>query len=240
MRAHGLGLSIRRYGGIMAKCVLKAENIKKTFVTGEVETTVLKGVDFSLDEGEFVAIVGESGSGKSTLLYILAGIHKPSAGRVELLGKDLCTAPDDEIAKMRRRDFSFVYQFDNLVPNLTVYENVTLPLVLDKKKENEYKAHVDEILEYLGIAKRKDAYPRQLSGGEQQRAAIARALATNPEIIFLDEPTGSLDKERGRQVMELLKDINDKRKVALVMVTHSPAHAEYASRIVKMEDGVIS
>lgn len=230
----------RRNGGCMAECVLKALNIKKTFVTGEVETPVLKGVDFTLDEGEFVAIVGESGSGKSTLLYILAGIDKPSAGRVELLGKDLCTAPDDEIAKMRRRDFSFVYQFDNLVPNLTVYENVTLPLVLDKKKENEYKAHVDEILEYLGIAKRKDAYPRQLSGGEQQRAAIARALATNPEIIFLDEPTGSLDKERGRQVMELLKDINDKRKVALVMVTHSPAHAEYASRIVKMEDGVIS
>ena len=128
----------------MANCVLKAENIKKTFVTGEVETEVLKGVDFSLDEGEFVAIVGESGSGKSTLLYILAGIDKPSEGRVELLGQDLCAAPDEEIARMRRRDFSFVYQFDNLVPNLTVYENVTLPLVLDKKKESEYKTHVGE------------------------------------------------------------------------------------------------
>lgn len=112
--------------------------------------------------------------------------------------------------------------------------------MLDKKKESEYKARVDEILQYLGIEKRKDAYPRQLSGGEQQRVAIARALATNPKIIFLDEPTGSLDKERGRQVMELLKDINLSRGVALVMVTHSPSHAEYASRIVKMEDGVCS
>lgn len=229
----------RRNGGCMAECVLKALNIKKTFVTGEVETPVLKGVDFTLDEGEFVAIVGESGSGKSTLLYILAGIDKPSEGSVELLGQDLCNAPDEEIARMRRRDFSFVYQFDNLVPNLTVYENVTLPLMLDKKKESEYKARVDEILQYLGIEKRKDAYPRQLSGGEQQRVAIARALATNPKIIFLDEPTGSLDKERGRQVMELLKDINKNRGVALVMVTHSPSHAEYASRIVTMEDGLL-
>ena len=123
---------------------MKALNIKKTFVTGEVETPVLKGVDFTLDEGEFVAIVGESGSGKSTLLYILAGIDKPSEGSVELLGQDLCNAPDEEIARMRRRDFSFVYQFDNLVPNLTVYENVTLPLLLDKKKENEYALYIEK------------------------------------------------------------------------------------------------
>lgn len=223
----------------MARNVLKAENIKKTFRTGEVETQVLKGVDFSLDEGEFVAIVGESGSGKSTLLYILAGIDKASAGSVVLLDNDLSAVSDESLAAMRRRDFSFVYQFDNLVPNLTVYENVTLPLFLDKKKESQYKEQVDEVLTYLGIADRVKAYPRQLSGGEQQRVAIARALVTNPKVIFLDEPTGSLDKERGRQVMELLKDINQKRKVALVMVTHSQAHAQYASRIVKMEDGLL-
>lgn len=222
----------------MAK-VIKAENITKTFQTGEVLSQVLKGVDFVLDEGEFVAIVGESGSGKSTLLYILAGIDKASEGSVELLGNDLSTISDDALASMRRRDFSFVYQFDNLVPNLTVYENVTLPLMLDKKKESDYKAQVDEILEYLGINDRAKAYPRQLSGGEQQRVAIARALVTNPKVIFLDEPTGSLDKERGRQVMELLKDINANRGVALVMVTHSPAHANYASRIVTMEDGLL-
>lgn len=231
---------IMRAEGNMAQNVLKAENIKKTFKTGEVETQVLKGVDFCLDEGEFVAIVGESGSGKSTLLYILAGIDKASEGKVELLGSDLSAVSDEQLAKMRRNDFSFVYQFDNLVPNLTVYENVVLPLVLDKKKESEYKERVDEILSYLGIADRQKAYPRQLSGGEQQRVAIARALVTEPKVIFLDEPTGSLDKERGRLVMELLKDINQNRKVALVMVTHSQAHAAYASRIVKMEDGLLA
>lgn len=224
----------------MSECVLKAVDIKKTFTTGEVVTDVLKGVDFALNEGEFVAIVGESGSGKSTLLYILAGIDKASGGKVELLGKDLNTVSDEELAAMRRRDFSFVYQFDNLVPNLTVYENVTLPLVLDKKKENEYKESVAEIVEYLGLKDRVKNYPVQLSGGEQQRVAIARALVTSPKVVFLDEPTGSLDKERGRQVMELLKDINTKRGVALVMVTHSQAHAEYASRIVRMEDGLLA
>ncbi len=224
----------------MSQCVLKAVGIKKTFTTGEVVTDVLKGVDFALNEGEFVAIVGESGSGKSTLLYILAGIDKASGGSVELLGKDLNTVSDEELAAMRRRDFSFVYQFDNLVPNLTVYENITLPLVLDKKKESEYKESVAEIVEYLGLKDRVKNYPVQLSGGEQQRVAIARALVTSPKVVFLDEPTGSLDKERGRQVMELLKDINTKRGVALVMVTHSQAHAEYASRIVRMEDGLLA
>lgn len=224
----------------MTNDVIKASDVKKTFVTGEVETTVLKGVDFSLQEGEFVAIVGESGSGKSTLLYILAGIDKATEGKAELLGKDLSAVSDDELARMRRQDFSFVYQFDNLVPNLTVWENVTLPLVLDKKKESEFRQDVQAILEYLGVSERAGAYPRQLSGGEQQRVAIARALVTNPKVIFLDEPTGSLDKERGRQVMQLLKDINSTRKVALVMVTHSQSHAEYASRIVRMEDGLLS
>ena len=224
----------------MTNDVIKASDVKKTFVTGEVETTVLKGVDFSLQEGEFVAIVGESGSGKSTLLYILAGIDKATEGKVELLGKDLSAVSDDELARMRRQDFSFVYQFDNLVPNLTVWENVTLPLVLDKRKESEFRQDVQAILEYLGVSERAGAYPRQLSGGEQQRVAIARALVTNPKVIFLDEPTGSLDKERGRQVMQLLKDINSTRKVALVMVTHSQSHAEYASRIVRMEDGLLS
>ncbi|MDE5600935.1 MAG: ABC transporter ATP-binding protein [Clostridia bacterium] len=224
----------------MADVVLKAQNIKKSFVMGEVITDVLKGVDFSVNEGEFVAIVGESGSGKSTLLYILAGIDTPTEGTVELLGKNIANTTDEELAAMRRREFSFVYQFDNLVPNLTVYENVTLPLVLDKRKESEYKAQVQEVLEYLGLADRLKSLPRQLSGGEQQRTAIARALVTNPKVIFLDEPTGSLDKERGRQVMELLADINKNRGVALVMVTHSQAHAEYATKIVRMEDGVVA
>jgi len=223
----------------MGEIILKAENIKKSFVTGEVVTDVLKGVDFRLEEGEFVAIVGESGSGKSTLLYILAGIDKPDEGTVTLLGNDIAETDDESLAAMRRKDFSFVYQFDNLVPNLSVYENVTLPLMLDKLKERDYKDRVLEIIEYLGLKDRLASLPRQLSGGEQQRAAIARALVTQPKVIFLDEPTGSLDKERGRQVMELLADINNTRKVALVMVTHSEAHAQYASRIVRVSDGLV-
>lgn len=219
---------------------LKAEGIKKSFVVGDLMTEVLKGVDLTLDDGEFVAIVGESGSGKSTLLYILAGIDRATEGKVTLLGKELGGITDSELAAMRRRDFSFVYQFDNLVPNLTVYENITLPLALDKQKESDYRERVAEIINYLGLSGRTKSFPRQLSGGEQQRVAIARALVTSPKIIFLDEPTGSLDKERGRQVMELLKDINKTRGVALLMVTHSDAHAAYASRIVRMEDGLLT
>ncbi len=220
--------------------VVEAKDIRKTFVSGDVEMEILKGVNFALDEGEFVAIVGESGSGKSTLLYILAGIDKATSGDALLLGEDLSKISDERISKMRRGEFSFVYQFDNLVPNLTVYENVSLPFVLDGVKESEYKGKVEDILDYLGLKDRKGNFPRQLSGGEQQRVAIARALVTSPKVIFLDEPTGSLDKERGRQVMELLKSINKDKGVALLMVTHSSTHASYASRIVRMEDGNLS
>lgn len=219
--------------------ILEAKGITKDFSNGEVNTRVLKGIDFNVKDGEFVAVVGESGSGKSTLLYILAGIDKPTEGSVVLLGKDLSATSDKELAKMRREDFAFVYQFDNLVGNLTVYENIVLPLVLDKQKESAYKQHAIDVAEYLGIGDALKKYPSQLSGGEQQRVAIARALVTNPKVIFLDEPTGSLDKERGKQVMELLKTINKEKGVALVMITHSQAHAEYASRIVKMEDGLL-
>lgn len=224
----------------MKNVILKAENIKKRFTTGELVTEVLKGVDLEVREGEFAAIVGESGSGKSTLLYILAGIDTPTEGRVDLLGKTINVLKDEELAALRRREFSFVYQFDNLVPNLTAYENIALPLLLDKKRESEFKSKIEDISGYLGISNRLKNYPREMSGGEQQRAAIARALITDPKIIFLDEPTGSLDKERGLQVMELLKDINERRGVALVMVTHSAAHAAYAGRLIEMEDGRIT
>lgn len=220
-------------------CILKAQGLTKVYKADAVETEVLKGVDIEMNEGEFVAIVGESGSGKSTLLYILAGIDKPTTGRVELLGRDLSSVGDDELAAMRRREVSFVYQFDNLVPHLTAYENIVLPLLLDKKKESEFGDNVREVCEFLGISERLKNLPSQLSGGEQQRVALARALVTSPKLIFLDEPTGSLDKERGRQVMELLGRINAEKGVALLMVTHSAAHSSYASRIIEIEDGKI-
>lgn len=221
------------------RIILNAAGVKKTYKVGEVETEVLKGVDISVDDGEFVAIVGESGSGKSTLLYILAGIDKPTEGSVELLGRDLSAVSDEELAAMRRREVSFVYQFDNLVPHLTAYENIILPLRLDGKKEKDCAAAVEDVCRFLGIESRLNNLPRQLSGGEQQRVALARALATDPKLIFLDEPTGSLDKERGQQVMELLARINRERGVALVMVTHSASHAAYASRTVEIEDGTV-
>lgn len=220
-------------------CILKAQGLTKVYKADAVETEVLKGVDIEMNESEFVAIVGESGSGKSTLLYILAGIDKPTTGRVELLGRDLSAVSDDELAAMRRREVSFVYQFDNLVPHLTAYENIVLPLLLDKKKESEFGDNVREVCEFLGISERLKNLPSQLSGGEQQRVALARALVTSPKLIFLDEPTGSLDKERGRQVMELLGRINAEKGVALLMVTHSAAHSSYASRIIEIEDGKI-
>jgi putative ABC transport system ATP-binding protein len=220
------------------KIVLNAQGITKTFDTG-TPVEVLKGIDLSVSEGEFVAIVGESGSGKSTLLYILAGIDTPTSGSVVLAGKDLSSIKDDELSTLRRRHVAFVYQYDNLVPHLTAYENVALPLLLDGLKEAEYKDRVVALMTELGIGNRLKNYPNELSGGEQQRVAIARALAINPTLIFLDEPTGSLDRERGRQVMEILKDVNEKRGVALVMVTHSSTHAEYASRRIEMEDGRI-
>lgn len=223
----------------MGSRILEATGIKKTYLTGDVGTEVLKGVDVSVEEGEFVAVLGESGSGKSTLLYILAGIDSPSEGRVELLGRDLSEVSDEELAAMRRREVSFVYQFDNLVPHLTTYENIILPLRLDGKKEKDCAEKVMDACRFLGIEERLNNLPRQLSGGEQQRAALARALATDPKLIFLDEPTGSLDKERGRQVMELLARINREKGVALVMVTHSAAHAAYASRRIEIEDGRI-
>ncbi len=220
------------------QAVLKAQAITKIF-DSTTATEVLKGVDIEVYEGEFVAILGESGSGKSTLLYILAGIDNPTSGQVELAGKCFATIKDDDLASLRRRDVAFVYQYDNLVPHLTAYENITLPLLLDKKKESEFKDRVVSLCNELGIGDRLNNLPSQLSGGEQQRVAIARALAIEPKVIFLDEPTGSLDSERGKQVMEILKDINEKHGVALIMVTHSPAHAEYASRKIQIEDGQI-
>ena len=223
----------------MGSRILEAKGVKKSYTVGDVTSEVLKGIDMSVEEGEFVAVLGESGSGKSTLLYILAGIDSPTEGSVKLLGRELSSVSDEELAAMRRREVSFVYQFDNLVPHLTAYENIILPLRLDGKKAKECADIVSDVCRFLGIHERLNNLPAQLSGGEQQRVALARALATDPKLIFLDEPTGSLDRERGRQVMELLERINRERGVALVMVTHSAAHAAYASRKVEIEDGII-
>lgn len=223
----------------MENYLIVAKNLKKTFVRGENSYEVVKGVDLKVERGEFLAIVGESGSGKSTLLYLLSGADKPSEGEVTLFGKMLNSIDDNELAMLRRQKFSFVYQYDNLVSNLTAYENIILPLILDKKKIDNEEQRILELIKYLQIENCIDKFPKELSGGQQQRVALARALVINPELIFLDEPTGSLDTAMGKQVMELLKEINEKRKVALVLVTHSKQHAAYASRTVEIVDGLI-
>ena len=176
--------------------IVKATNLKKTYYSG-VETPVIRGIDLEVDEGEFVAILGESGSGKSTLLYLLSGIEKPDEGEVELLGKRLSLISDAEMSSLRRRGFSFVYQFDNLIENLTAEENIFLPLRLDKKKVADYKDKFEELVDYLSISHCTKRLPKQLSGGEQQRVALARALITNPQIIFLAFPAGWLWRFRG-------------------------------------------
>jgi len=224
----------------MENYVIKAINLKKTFERAEIKTEVVRGINLEVEEGEFVAIVGESGSGKSTLLYLLSGADKPTEGKVELFGQNLDTISDEELAKLRRQKFSFVYQYDNLISNLTAYENIMLPLLLDNKNLKDEEEKIKGLIDYLGIENCVGKFPKELSGGEQQRVALARALAIEPSLIFLDEPTGSLDTVMGKQVMELLKEINKDRNVALVMVTHSKPHAEYASRIVEIVDGKIA
>lgn len=220
--------------------IIKATNLEKSFEVEKMKIDVVRGIDITIEKGDFVTIVGESGSGKSTLLYLLSGNEKPTKGEVELFGKSIAKLNDKEMAKLRREQFSFVYQFDNLVSNLTVYENITLPLLLSKKDLKKEKLKIDKLTKYLGIQDRLKNFPKELSGGEQQRVAIARALVINPKLIFLDEPTGSLDKNTGKLVMELLKDINENLGVALVMVTHSMSHAKYASKIVKIVDGRVA
>ncbi|MDR2635070.1 MAG: ABC transporter ATP-binding protein [Clostridiales bacterium] len=220
--------------------ILQCENLTKSFTAGGVKTDVIKGVSLEVEEGEFVAVVGQSGSGKSTLLYLLGGIERPDSGYVSIAGRKLAELSDREEAAMRRGIVSFVWQFDNLVSNLTVCENITLPLLLSggvKKSEAVKKAAA--LAERVGVAHVLDKYPGFISGGEQQRAALAKALVTSPKLLFLDEPTGSLDAASGELVMRLIAETNKENNVAVLMVTHSSAHAGYAGRIIRVSDGKI-
>ena len=224
----------------MSDIILKAQGLTKVYSTDSVRTEVLKGVDVEVHDGEFVAVVGESGSGKSTLLYLLAGIDKPTDGTVELLGRNLAKTGDEELAAMRRREVSFVYQFDNLVPHLTAYENIVLPLLLDGKKEKEFASSVAEICAFLGIDKRLGNLPRQLSGGEQQRVSIARAIAKKPKLLLCDEPTGALDYETGKEVLQLLQDICQTQGMTVMIITHNSALAPMAHKVIRFRSGKVT
>ncbi|MTI65250.1 MAG: ABC transporter ATP-binding protein [Firmicutes bacterium] len=217
--------------------ILKSENLSKTYGSGEISVEALKNVDFTVKEGEFVAVVGASGSGKSTLLHLLGGLDKPTNGKVLINDRDIYTLKEKDLSIFRRREIGFIFQFYNLVPVLTAKENITLPLLLDGRTID--KDYIDELLSTLKIKDRKEHLPSALSGGQQQRVAIARALATKPSIIFADEPTGNLDSKISSEVLDLLRISIKKYHQTLVMITHDEEVAKTADRIVTLEDGKI-
>ena len=217
--------------------ILKTVELKKYYGSSENEVHALNGVNFSVEEGEFVSIVGTSGSGKSTLLHMLGGLDRPTSGKVFVDGKDIFSLKDEELTIFRRRKIGFVFQSYNLVPVLNVYENIVLPIELDGNKVD--KGYVKELINTLGIKEKLDNLPNQLSGGQQQRVALARALAAKPAIVLADEPTGNLDSRTSQDVLGLLKVTGDKFGQTIVMITHNPELAQLADRIVRIEDGLI-
>jgi putative ABC transport system ATP-binding protein len=219
--------------------IIKVNEVSKSFGEKENLNLVLDKVSLDIKKGEFVSLMGESGSGKSTLLYIIGGLDKPTSGNVIIDEKDINTLKEKEIAKFRRQDIGFVFQFYNLVQNLTVEENIMLPVVMDGKKEKDYKERLDKILKIVGLEEKRKSLPNQLSGGQQQRVSIARAVIMNPKVILADEPIGNLDTKTGMNIMQLFKDINQKYGKTIVQVTHSQEAANYGSKLVKLVDGRI-
>ena len=217
--------------------ILKIENLKKVYGSGETEVKALDDISFQVEEGEFIAIIGPSGSGKSTLLHSIAGLEKPTSGKVYFYDKDIYKMNKRELTILRRQKIGIIYQFYNLIPTLNVEENITLPIELDRKKIDTKK--LDEIIKFLGLEKRKKHLPNELSGGQQQKVAIGRALMINPTIILADEPTGNLDSKSSEEIMKVLKKANKDYKQTIIMITHNLEIAKLADRIIKIEDGRI-
>ncbi|WP_044913372.1 ABC transporter ATP-binding protein [Butyrivibrio sp. WCE2006] len=217
--------------------ILRVSDLRKTYGKGDTAVEALKGINLSVQKGEFIAIVGTSGSGKSTLLHMLGGLDRPTSGSVSIDGKDIFTLKDEELTIFRRRKIGFVFQSFNLVPVLSVYENIVLPIELDGNVPD--KEFVDQIIDTLGLTEKRNAYPNQLSGGQQQRVAIARALSSAPQVILADEPTGNLDSKTSQDVLGLLKVIGEKYSQTIIMITHNDEIAQMADRIIRIEDGLI-
>lgn len=220
--------------------IIKVNEVSKSFGEKENLNLVLDKVSLDIKKGEFVSLMGESGSGKSTLLYIIGGLDKPTSGNVVIDEKDINILKEKEIARFRRQDIGFVFQFYNLVQNLTVEENIMLPVVMDGKKEKDYKDRLDKILKTVGLEDKRKALPNQLSGGQQQRVSIARAVILSPKVILADEPIGNLDSKSGEEVMKLFKTLNKEENVTILQVTHSEESAKYGDRIIRLKDGKIS
>ena len=217
--------------------ILKCEGVRKVYGSGGNQVTALDGIDLSVGKGEFAAIVGASGSGKSTLLHILGSVDKPTDGKVIIDGTDLLKLNQTQAAIFRRRKVGLVYQFYNLIPTLTVRKNILMPLALDKKKPNQ--EYFEKVIRTLGIAEKLDALPGQLSGGQQERAAIARSLIYRPALLLADEPTGNLDKKNSKEIIDMLKLSNRNLEQTILLITHDENVALEAERIITVEDGRI-
>ena len=217
--------------------ILETQNLKKIYGTGDTAVHALDGVNLAVENGEFVSIVGTSGSGKSTLLHMLGGLDRPTEGKVIVDGNDIFKLKDEALTIFRRRKIGFVFQSYNLVPVLSVYENIVLPIQLDGSKIDE--EYINEVIETLGLSEKLQSLPNQLSGGQQQRVAIARAIASKPAIILADEPTGNLDSKTSQDVLSLLKITSQKFSQTIVMITHNEEIAQLSDRIIRIEDGLI-
>ncbi len=217
--------------------LLEIKSISKIYGKGNNAVHALKDVSFSVDKGEYIAIVGESGSGKSTLLNIIGAIDIPTDGKVIINNKDLFTMTDSELTVFRRRNIGFIFQGFNLIPELTVEQNIIFPVLLDYKKPD--RKYLEELLNILGLQERKNHLPSELSGGQQQRVAIGRALITKPSLILADEPTGNLDSKNSSEVISLLKESSQKYKQTIIMITHSHSIAQSADRVLRVSDGIL-
>jgi len=215
--------------------LLKVEHLSKVYGKGENQVVALDDVSLTIEKGEFTAIIGASGSGKSTLLHMIGGVDVPTSGKVYLDGQDVYAQNNEKLAIFRRRQVGLIYQFHNLIPTLNVVENITLPVLMDKRKINQER--LNELLELLGLEKRKDHLPNQLSGGQQQRVSVGRALMNAPAVLLADEPTGSLDSKNGHEIIKLLKMSNRKYGQTLIVVTHDEEIALQADRIIGISDG---
>ena len=232
MRAESVG---KAKEGFME--ILRIEDLTKTYGSGETEVRALNGVSFSVEKGEFLAIIGPSGSGKSTLLHIIGGVDRPTSGRVFLNGQDVYQQNEEQLAVFRRREVGLIYQFYNLIPVLNVVENMTLPVLMDRRKVNDDR--LKELLDTLGLQGKRDRLPNQLSGGEQQRVSIGRALMNAPAVVLADEPTGNLDSKNSAEIVDLLKLSNRKYGQTLIVITHDESIALQADRILSIDDGRI-
>jgi putative ABC transport system ATP-binding protein len=219
--------------------VAKIENVTRIYKTGKVETQALRGVNLTIENGEFTALVGPSGSGKTTLLQLIGCLDQPTSGHVYINGKDVSRLNRNQRADMRRGTIGFIFQFFALIPTLSAYENIEMPLLLNGHSAAERRQRVTQLLESVGLSDRSHNRPDQMSGGQQQRVAIARALASQPSLILADEPTANLDTENGKQVMETMLRLNQETGVTFVFATHDPRVIQYARRVVTLRDGLI-